>query len=285
MTAMLSLLQAAAAIAAPVPVAANVQLGCTVAMPGGVPVSASIDLRTKKPGVAALVADRDGPFSRVSATSEAVAWPADKAGQVAFTAATGNGRYRVELIFAGGIASGKARVQIVTVGDDGTPMRLAQGFCTPRPGKRLDGKKLAREPFDARPAPRRPVALRVMTDKLPDGTCRVIGADRSVHTLAYTIVAAAGNEATVTYRFDDPALAGGAGGTGAGVQFHLASPTERLFALTVPVGPQPSLYVHTTFERSGNWIDLTRSGDIVAQGECGTAIPAILAPAAGDAPR
>ena len=269
---MLSILLQAAA---PAPTVENVQLACTLAMPSAPAASVNIDLKTKKLGVAALTADA-GPLARVASASPATPWQAGGTDGVAFAVATGNGQYRVELAFTDGRTAGAARVRVVTLGGDGALPLIGQGFCTTRSGKRLPDKKLTRLAFDATSPPARPVKLQAGTPTLPAGVCRVVGPDRAIHRLDYTVLSAVKNEATLTYKLDNAAFAGTAGGTGTGVLFNLASPRERLYALTVGLNGQPPLYVHQTFEQSGIWVDLTRGKTVLGLGECGPVPPALL---------
>jgi hypothetical protein len=266
--------------AAPAPIAANVQLACTAAMPGGQPTTFSADLQTKKLRIAALVADT-GPLARVSSASAAVSWPAATPGAIAFNVATGNGQYRLELVFTGEPAAGQARLRVVTLGGANPLALVGQGFCTLRAGKRLDDKRLVATSFDSRTVPARAVKLAPATPAIPAGSCRVVSADRGLHRVDYTVLSAIKNEATVAYRFDQSTLAGTAGGNATGVLFHLATPAERLYALTVSLAGNPPVYIHQTFELTGVWIDLMRGKAVLGVGECGTAPNSLLAPLQG----
>lgn len=266
-----------AAVPAPVAVGANVQLACTVAGPRFAPATMAVDLQTKKPGSAGVEADAAAPFAHVGATSDAVAWPTGAPAAVAFVMATGAAQYRVELLFAGDRAAGNARVRVVAL--DG-PVRFAQGYCTGRTGKRLTPKALVRMPFDATllPRPGGPTQLRPIPAGLTEGTCRLVAPDRGIHTLTYAVTVAHDNEAGVAYRFGDTQLTGVALAAGTGLRFHLVTPTDRSVTMTQALDTDPIIYVQTSYERSGDWIELTRAGATLASGECGPAPAAILLP-------
>lgn len=269
----LALLLSGQAAATPVPALGDdTQLSCTVVGPGDrAPTALSIDFRSRRQPNAVLAFAGESQFARVSSTST-VQRRADGVLVIGF--ATGNGQYRLELT----PQREAARVRIASAVDRTTRLTVAQGYCGSRRGRPLKVRPPVPLTVDDAVAPR-PWRLTPLPGRLPDGTCRVIGRDGRVQQLSYQITASQGNELSATYRFAGPGLTGAATAAGMGTQFFLVAPAERLVATTVGIGGTPATYVHITFERLGNFVDLSRAGEIFAVGECGQPPIWVAAPA------
>lgn len=255
-----------AATLAPLPNKA--QLSCSLIGTGDVAATTlDLDTRARKgPGVAIRVAG-EVPYARVSATSPVGRLP-DGSSAVSFS--TGSGRYRLELSPLGDAV----QARLASVQGDLRPT-VAQGYCATRKGKRLPKAKLASEPVDLT-VPPRPWKLQPLKTRLPEMRCRLIGADRQMFEANVRVTASQGNELSASYTFTGAGPLGASTTFGSGTQFFLVAPTERLVATTIQLaGVAPSFYMHTTFERLGNWVDLSRDGRILAVGACGTPLPLV----------
>lgn len=269
------MIAALALLAAAAPLADDAQLSCAwIGTGDAAPTQVDIDFRGRRTPGAVLRFAAEGPYARVGSTSP----PTRRAdGSVTIAFATGNGRYRIELT----PGDGATRLRLATLSDDGQRPTAAVGFCAARPGKRLPDARLVAAPADVATPPR-PWRLQPVPGRLPDMACRLIAPDRREHDLQVRITQAKDNELSATYAFATSGLLGAAAAFGSGTQFFLVAPAERLIATTVQLaGPPPPIYVHTTHERSGNWIDITRDGRTLAVGACGQPLPAIVSPAPG----
>ena len=261
----------------PVPWTPATQLTCAALGPiDQTAMTFSLDLSGRKSPNAVVAADT-GPFARTSSTSAAITPAGDPARFVSI--ATGVAQYRLALTPAAGDG---ARLQVVAL-NDGVPGDLVmQGFCGMRTGKPLAPRRLAAlDPTDKTPA--NPAwLLQPLPQRLPDRPCLLVGDDRRLRTLSYTVARSVANELTVAYRADAPDLLGAAAVSASGTQFHLVSPARRMVSVTVTVeGASPPVFVHTAFERSGTWIDVIRDKRVVAAGACGTALPMLVGPPIG----
>lgn len=257
------LLLAAQAPAAAVPVlGSDTQLSCTLIGPGDrAPTRLDLDFRSKKAPNAVLAFAGESAFARVGSTSE-VQRRTDGTYVIGF--ATGSGQYRLELTPQGQAA----RLRVASVLDRSTRLTMAQGYCATRRGKRLGTKPVVALPIDDVIAPR-PWKLTPMPGRLPNATCRIVSREGRVSQLSYEVATVQGNELTANYRFGagDPRTV--AVQLASGTQFYLVAPAERMVATTLSLGGNPTTFVHITYERMGNFIDLSRNGEVFAVGECG----------------
>ena len=252
------------------------QLSCTIVGPvDQTPASFDLDLVGRKMANAAIVA-ATGAFARTSSTSVVLTPAGDPARLIGI--ATGNAQYRLRLTPAGE----GARLQVFATADGNQGDLVMQGFCGVRGGKPLVARKLLTLPLVDQGQAAPPWTLQLLSQALPDRSCVLIGADRQPHTVGYTVTSAVGNELTVAYRADAPDLFGAAGASASGTRFYLVAPARRMVSVMVTVdGSNPPIYVHTSLERSGTWIDVTRDKRLVAVGSCGPALPMLVAPPAG----
>ncbi|WP_419809517.1 hypothetical protein [Sphingomonas sp.] len=287
MTIALALLIAGQATAAAAPAPAlgtDTQLSCTLVGPGDRNASRlDLDFRSKKAPNATLAFAADSPFARVGSTS-VVARRADGPYVIGF--ATGNGQYRLELTPQGSGQAQAVRLRVTSVVDRTMRLTVAQGFCNARRGKKLNTRASVPLPVDDAVLPP-PWKLAALPSRLPDAVCRVVARDGRVHQFSYQITTADKNELSASYRFITADLAGATTQLGAGTQFYLVAPAQRMVATTLLLGTAAgtaATYVHTTYERLGTFVDFSRAGNIFAVGECGTP-PIWIAAAAGTPPR
>ncbi|WP_425229843.1 hypothetical protein [Sphingomonas sp.] len=250
-------------------------LGCTLVGPGeAAPVTVEIDNRSKRDANAVIAFAPASQYARISASSPATS-RAD--GSIVIAFATGSGQYRLEIT----PGAGAARIRMVTLASPS--LTVAQGFCTARPGRRSSLPPT--QPLTVDPVMfGRPWRLQPLAGRLADATCRLVARDRRVFQMSYHVTAAEANELSVAYRFLTTDLLGATDRTGTGTQFFLVAPAERMVATTVNLGDTPTTYVHTTYERMGSFVDLSRAGQQFAVGDCG-ASPGWIATAPAGAPR
>lgn len=259
-----------ALLAAATPSPVSPQFSCTLIGPDATTVMAlDVDFTGKKKKSNTVVRmTGTGPAARVSATS-AVARMGDGASAIAF--ATGTGRYRLELTPEGSAM----RARLAQLADGEQRPTAGQGYCAPRVGKRLSVKKLKKMSADTVVAAR-PWRLQPIPGRLPDMRCRLVGPDRRVHDVQARVTSARANELSASYSFGTSDLIGARTAFGSGTQFYLVAPAERLVAATVQLaGSNQPFYMHTTFERLGNWADLSREKRVLAVGACGQPLPMI----------
>lgn len=270
--------QAPAATAPPSAVPDDAQLRCTVIGPGyAVPIGFDLDFRAKKQPNAVLAAAAgssalDTPFARVSSTSAVVRRPD---GLLVLGFATGGGQFRLEL------TPQRDTMRVRMSGADDVRVRptVAQGFCAVRGGKALKPRPLAVATVDGADLPR-PWKLAPLSSQLPDANCRALTRDGKVGQFSYRVTRVQGNELWTAYTFPSADLVGATAAIGSGTQFHLVAPAEHMVATTISLGGNPATFLHITYERTGNFLDLSRDGAVFAVGDCGLP-PAWIAAAPG----
>jgi hypothetical protein len=256
------------------PAADPAQLTCAMIGAGEAQVAVfDLDLARRKAPNAVLRFAPTSPYLRTGATSVPTR-RADGSSTIAFS--TGNGRFRLELMPQGETQ----RLRLASLEANGERPTLAQGFCGVRAGKRLpDTKPTLLEPDTVEPP--RPWKLQALTQRLPDGTCHLVTAAREQRRIDYQVATASGNEWSVRYTATTPDLFGAPTASGSGTQFLLAAPSERIVSTMIFVAGAPGTFVHTTFERRGNFVDIARGGQVIAVGACGLPLPWLAAPSTG----
>jgi hypothetical protein len=260
------------------PLAADYQLSCAILAGGsGVANTINVDFSRKRGTVVTIVGP--GGAAPIDAVGRVLVGPSGGADNSLYFGLTSAGmRYRVEIMPDAFGPDGFGRIRLMKVLGREVRPTVAQGLCWSRKGKALPfSKKTTTLDYTDTFAAGKWEMATIPTASL-DRTCHVLTADRKIHALTYRIGKPDQNEITPSYSTTDAGVTGSLQGQGNGIQFYLTAPHDKLISTTTIItGSVPETSFHVTFERLGNWIDISRGGKIVAVGECGAPIPSLSA--------